>query len=130
MRQIVRMVLQRHLADFDTFPTAWEGINSNFTAPYQSVWLNTSTSETGSITDKPKAKETGFLQVTLFYPMGNGTRLIEERASELRRHFYGLSVIEDNVQVVVQSPPLVASVQRLDNLLALPITINYSAYEL
>lgn len=130
MRQIVRMVLQRHLADFDTFPTAWEGVNGDFSAPYQSVWLNTSTSETGTIADKPKAKETGFLQVTLFYPMGEGTQRIEERASELRQYFYGFSIIEENVQVVVQSPPLVANVQRLDNLLALPITINYSAYEL
>lgn len=130
MRQTIRAILQCHLADFDPFPTAWEGVNGDFSAPYQSVWLNTSTSETGTIADKPKAKETGFLQVTLYYPSGNGTQAIEAHAAALRQYFYGLSVIEDNVQVVVQSPPLVANVQRLDNLLALPITINYSAYEL
>jgi hypothetical protein len=130
MRKTVRAVLQRHLANFDDFPTAWEGITGNFTAPFQQVWLNTSTSETGAIGEQPKAKESGFLQITLYFPLGQGTGEMEDRATALQAYFYGAVWVENGVQVMITAPPLIAGVQRLDNLLALPITINYTAHQL
>lgn len=130
MKAIIRSILQTHLTELGKFNTAWEGGNNQVTLPYQSVFLNISTTMTSTISDRPLAEESGFLQVTLFYPLGNGTRAIEQRASEIRQHFYGLSFIDDGVQIVVHSPPQINNTFIIDDKLALPITINFTAYEL
>ncbi|WP_337678114.1 phage tail terminator-like protein [Rodentibacter pneumotropicus] len=130
MKAKVRSILQTHLADLGEFNTAWEGINNSPKLPYQTVWLTISTAQTGAISSKPHSKETGFMQVTLHYPAGNGTQDIEERASQIRKHFYGQSFIQENVQVVILSPPLIGGIFLSDDKLALPITINFTAYEL
>lgn len=130
MKAIIRSILQNHLVELGKFNTAWEGVNNAVKLPYQAVFLNISSSQTSTIADRPLATETGFLQVTLFYPLGNGTKAIEQRAGEIRQHFYGLSIIEDGVQVVVHSPPQIAGAFLTDDKLALPITINFTAYEL
>ncbi|MDY4280862.1 MAG: phage tail terminator-like protein [[Pasteurella] mairii] len=130
MKSKVRSILQSHLVKLGKFNTAWEGVNNPVTTPYQSVWLNVSASMTGAISDRPHGEIIGFLQVTLFYPMGEGTKRIEDRAELIRDHFYGLSSTEENIQVVIHSPPVIGGVFLRDDKLALPITINYSAYEL
>lgn len=130
MRSIVRSVLEQHLTELNPFNTVWEGILDSPKLPYQAVNLTVSTSETASISNTPKARETGFLQVTLFYPLDQGVRAIETRANEIRQHFYGQAWIEERVQILIQQPPLVASLLRSDNALMLPITIYFTAYEL
>ncbi|WP_288061386.1 phage tail terminator-like protein [Rodentibacter caecimuris] len=130
MKAKVRSILQTHLSKLGEFNTAWEGIKNPFTLPYQTVWLTVSATKTGAISSKPHAEESGFMQVTLYYPAGNGTQEIEERASQLQKHFYGQSFIKENVQVVIHSPPVIGGIFLNDDKLALPITINYSAYEL
>lgn len=130
MKLIVRSILQAHLLDLGKFNTAWEGVKNEPALPYQSVYLNVSSSTTTAISDKPLATETGFLQITLFYETGQGTFAAEERASLIRQHFYGQSFIQDNVQVVIDNPPLVAGAFLDEDKLALPITIYYSAYQL
>lgn len=130
MKSTIRSILQNHLTDLGKFNTAWEGVNNLVKLPYQSVFLNISTSTTSAIADRPLATETGFFQVTLFYPLGKGTKAIEQRASEIRQHFYGLSQIEEGVQVVVHAPPQIGGTFLTDDKLALPITINFTAYEL
>ncbi|GAB1668164.1 phage tail terminator-like protein [Mannheimia haemolytica] len=130
MRPIIRSVLEQHLTELNPFNTVWEGIIDSPKLPYQTVSMTTSTNETASIGNAPKAKQSGFFQVTLYYPLDQGTKAIEERADEICRHFFGQVWIEDNVQILVQQPPLVASLHRLDNSIALPVTIYFSAYEL
>lgn len=130
MKAVIRSVLQNHLTELGRFNTAWEGVNNKVELPYQSVFLNISTSTTATISDRPLATETGFLQVTLFYPFGKGTKTIEQKASEIRRHFQGLSKIDSNVQVVVHSPPQIGGAFLSEDRLALPITIYFTAYEL
>lgn len=130
MKATIRAILQTHLIDLGRFNTAWEGVNNKVSLPYQSVSLTISTSTTSSIADCPRSTETGFLQIILFYPIGQGTRAIEERASEIRQHFYGQNFIDNGVQVVVHSPPLLGGTFLSDDKLALPITINFTAYEL
>lgn len=130
MKAIIRSILQTHLTELGKFNTAWEGVDNQVKLPYQAVFLNISTSQTSSISDRTLSTETGFLQVTLFYPMGKGTKAIEQRASDIRSHFYGLSVIEDGVQVVIHSPPRIGGTFLTDDKLALPITIYFTAYEL
>ncbi|QPB42225.1 phage tail terminator-like protein [Rodentibacter haemolyticus] len=130
MKAKVRSILQAHLIDLDKFNTAWEGVNNDLSLPYQTVWLSLMSAATGAISSRPHAVETGLLQITLYYAAGNGTQEIEERASLIREHFYGQSLIDDNVQVVIHSPPIIGGIFLNDDKLALPITINYSAYEL
>lgn len=130
MKAIIRSILQTHLTELGKFNTAWEGVDNKVKLPYQSVFLNVSSSTTATIADRPLSQETGFLQVTLFYPMGKGTKAIEQRASDIRSHFYGLSVIEEGVQVVIHSPPHIGGTFLTDDKLALPITIYFTAYEL
>ena len=130
MKKIIRSVLQTHFTKLGTFDTAWEGITNDVKLPYQAVYLSVSSSLTGAISSKPHGETTGFMQITLYYPSGNGTSDIEDRAELIRTHFYGISVIQDNVQVVIHSPPVIGGVFFNDNKLALPVTINYSAYEL
>lgn len=130
MKAKIRAVLQQHLLALNPFNTAWEGVSNQPKLPYQSVFLTTSTSETQGIADRPLATETGFLQITLFYPIGQGTANIEQRAERIRQHYFGRSLIYENVQIIINHPPLVGGVYLVDEKLALPITINYSAYEL
>lgn len=126
----IRSLLQTHLAKLDKFSTAWEGVQNDVKLPYQSVFLQPITANTTSIGDEPKATESGFLQITLFFPSGKGTQQITERADLLRQHFYGQNLIKNNVQVVIHSPPQIGGIFLNDGTLALPITINYTAYQL
>ncbi|MDD7545575.1 phage tail terminator-like protein [Actinobacillus porcinus] len=130
MKQAIRGILQGHLVDLGKFNTAWEGVNNQVALPYQSVYLSVSTADTATISDKPLAVETGFLQVTLFYPNGKGTASIEARAALIRDHFYGQSIIDEDIQVVIHQPPMLGGIFLVDDKLALPITIHYTAYEL
>lgn len=130
MKAIVRQVLQQHLVELDTFNTAWEGVKNEPNLPYQFVYLTVSAAQTSTISEKPLATETGFMQITLFYELNQGTYEIEQRASLIRQHFYGQSFIQDNVQVVIHSPPLIAGTFLNEDKLALPVTIYYTAYQL
>lgn len=130
MKLIIRSILQAHLIELGKFNTAWEGVDNNVSLPYQSVSLTISSTQTTAIADRPLATEMGFLQIMLFYPFGKGTKAIEERASEIRQHFYGQSFIEEGVQVVIHTPPQLGSTFLMDDKLVLPITISFTAYEL
>ncbi|MGX2975566.1 phage tail terminator-like protein [Ursidibacter arcticus] len=130
MKSTIRSIIQTHLTELGKFNTAWEGVNNKVELPYQSVFLNISSTTTSIISDRPLATETGFLQVTLHYPLGNGTKAIEQRADEIRRHFYGKSFIEDGIQVVIHSPPHLGGTFLMDDKLVMPMTINFTAYEL
>ena len=103
MKLQIRRILESHLAKLDAFPTAWEGVKTEPKLPYQAVYLTVNTAKTSTISDKPLATETGLLQLTLFFDNGQGTKAIEQRASQLF-----LS----------------------GNSLALPITIPFTAYQL
>lgn len=126
----IRSILQMHLIAIDDFNTAWEGIESKVKLPYQSVYLQPAASITTAIGNKPKSTDTGYLQVTLYYPTNKGTQEITERAELIRNHFYGLNVVKNDVQVVIHSPPQIGGIFLNDGNLALPITINYTAYQL
>lgn len=130
MKQTIRSLLQKHLVDLGKFNTAWEGVNTIPKLPYQSVYLNVSTSDTGAISNKPHALDAGFLQVTLFYALGSGTKAIEDRATSIRNHFYGKSFLKDGIQVVIHTPPVIGGALTVDDKLAVPVTINFKAYEL
>ncbi len=110
MKQIIRSVLQTHLNQLGQFNTAWEGVLNTPKLPYQTLHLTISSSDTGAISDRPHAEELGFLQLTLFYEAGLGTKAIEERATAIRRHFYGQSFIKDNVQIIIHKPPLIGGI--------------------
>lgn len=130
MKPQIRRILESHLAKLDAFPTAWEGVKTEPKLPYQAVYLSVNTAKTSTISDKPLATETGFLQLTLFFDNGQGTKAIEQRASQLRQHFYGLSVVESHIQLIIHHPPQIGRLFLSGNSLALPITISFTAYEL
>lgn len=126
----IRSILQTHLIALGDFNTAWEGIENKITLPYQSVYLQPVSSITTAIGDKPKFTDTGYLQVTLYYPTNNGTQDITARAERIRYHFYGLNIVKNNIQVVIHSPPQIGGIFLNDGCLTLPMTINYTAYQL
>jgi len=130
MKPKIRQRLESHLAKFDTFPTAWEGVKVEPVLPYQAVHLTMTSAKTGTISQRGLAEEQGFLQITLFYPVGLGMKDIEQRASDLRAYFYGWNTIANNLQLVIHSPPLIGGAFLSGNAIALPITINFTAYEL
>lgn len=130
MKQKIRRILESHLVDLDNFSTAWEGVTHPSTLPYQSIYLTISSTETGTIGSRGLAEESGFLQINLFFPNGEGSGKIEARAEQLREHFYGLSLIDDGIQVITHQPPLIGGLFLSGNSLALPITIYFTAYEL
>lgn len=130
MRITVRSILQNCLLELGKFETAWEGVKSTPKLPYQAVHFMPISSTTNAIGNKPYARESGILQITLFYPTGKGTKQIEQRAELIRNHFFGQSLIEDNIQVVISEPPLIGAIFVNDDKLALPITIYFNAYEL
>lgn len=130
MKQKIRRILEQHLVKFDNFPTAWEGVKFEPKGNYQAVFLSINSANTSTISDKPLSTETGFLQLTLFFDNGQGTKVIEQRASQLRQHFYGLNVLEPHIQLVIHHPPQIGGIFLSGNSLALPITISFTAYEL
>ncbi|TYG33322.1 hypothetical protein FW755_12410 [Lonepinella koalarum] len=130
MKAQIRSILQAHLLALGEYNTAWEGVANYPPLPYQAVWLSLSASRTGTISGNPKAIDTGFLQVTLYAEIGKGTKTVESRATQIRQHFYGQSIIADNIQVVIHTPPVIGGIFLQDNKLALPVTINFEAYEL
>ncbi len=91
MRPIIRSVLEQHLAELNPFNTVWEGIIDSPKLPYQTVSMTTSTNETATIGNTPKAKQSGFLQVTLYYPLDQGQRRLRNEPMRSSATFSGRS---------------------------------------
>jgi hypothetical protein len=123
----VRLALQNHLEALGEFSTAYEGITykPQTNTPYQRINLLRAEPDNTAL-GSAYFREVGIFQVSLFYPMGTGVNLIEQRAETIREHFKrGTGLTNGNVTVRITKTPNVKSVLRDDDRLSLVIDIPY-----
>jgi hypothetical protein len=90
--------------------TAWE--HRKFTpkvrTPYQSVYVMWADPENPAV-GNGMYRQRGIFQVSLFYPLGKGSKDIESMADTLRSTFYrGLTMTEDSINVVIAKTPAIS----------------------
>lgn len=131
MTKLIRKILLNHLnALKQGFTTVYETLSTRPSLPYQTVYLQQTQATTGAISTRPHAEKHGYLQITLYVKANQGTADVDEQADRLTQHFYGFSHIEQGWQIMIDSPPLVGGLYAENGVMACPITIYFTAYEL
>lgn len=128
----IRRILERRLNTMPTpLKTAYENTKTSQSPPYQRVFLFPSATNNAGISSHAHSREVGFMQVSLFYPAGNGMHDAATQAELIRAQFpAGYTEVEGGVQVVITKKPHIASAATVDGLLMLPVSIYYEATEL
>ena len=128
----IRRILERRLNTIPTpLQTAYENTKTSQSPPYQRVFLFPSATNNAGISSHAHSREIGFMQVSLFYPAGGGTRDASLQAERIRDQFpAGHTEIEDGLQLVITKKPHISSAATVDGLLMLPVSIYYEATEL
>jgi len=126
----VRAALEKHLNTMaPALSTAWE--NQDYKppgpkTPYQRVWLllaQPENPETGV-----GYREIGYLQVTLFYPIQDGSGAAAARAALIRSHFpRNLSITQGSIVVTVDRTPEIGNGTVDEDRWALPVKIPFHA---
>jgi hypothetical protein len=109
--------------------TAWENVSFTTVATgYQRV--NILPSETRNPTfGGGMVMESGIMQVSLCYPVGNGSATAAARAELLRAWFYrGLSLTSGAVTVIIGKTPSIAPAQFEPGLYVIPVSIHFYSY--
>lgn len=126
----IRDALENHLkAMTPALPTSFE--NASFTPPtdgsaYQEAVLLPANPivPMGDMT----YLEQGVFQVTVLYPLGEGTADAEERAEAIRSHFHrGLTLTVGGVSTIITSVPTVAKGFPDDGQWRVPVSIRWQA---
>lgn len=131
MNKLIRKILLTHFTKLETdFQTIFEGVKTTPKLPYQSLYLQPTTSSTRAISDRPHAEFNGYLQITLNVALGAGTAMFDEQADLISQHFYGQTFIEQGLQLVIQQPPQIGGIFFSEGHLAMPITVYYTAFQL
>jgi hypothetical protein len=123
----VRLALQNHLEALGAFATAYEGLSFTPTnnVPYQRVNLLRAEPDNLAL-GSAYHREVGVFQVTLFYPMGAGTNLIEAKAEAIKTHFKRSTGLTNGGRtVLITRTPNVKQVSVDDDRLSLVIDIPY-----
>lgn len=127
---LIRQALETRLnAMSPALPTAWENVSFTPVATgYQRV--NILPAETRNPTfGGGMAMETGIMQVSLCYPIENGSATAAARAESLRAWFYrGLSLTASNVTVIIDKTPSIAPAQYEPGLYVIPVSIHFYSY--
>ena len=130
---IVRSFLQARLHGLSPpLPTAWENAQSEpLNAPYQRVFLLPAQPTVHGISDHAHSRLSGILQVSLYYPLGEGTADVDERVAVINESFYaGLSVAIDGWQILIPHLPAQSTAQIINGEYVTHISIYYEAFEL
>jgi hypothetical protein len=110
MSQIsIRSALETKLATL-TPKVSTQFENVTFTpvtnVPYQSVYLLMNSPEDTTVADSVMYREKGIFQITLRYPLGNGTVAIMTQAEKIRTAFkIGTILTKDNRRVLCDKTP-------------------------
>ena len=126
----IRAALEKRLdAMASPLATAWE--NQDFKppsakTPYQRAWMLLATP------DNPETgvgyRELGFFQVTLFYPIQEGSGTAAARAKLIREHFpRNLSLTQDGIVVTVDRTPEIGNGTVDEDRWTLPVKIPFHA---
>lgn len=126
----IRKALQKHLKDLATFPTAKE--NSPFTPPqdgaaWQKCVLMPAEPESVMVGAQ---MEKGIFQITLHYPLGEGTGEAERKADVVANHFKRATtlVTDGGIRVHVTHQPKIASGIPVNDRWVVPVSVRYHAY--
>jgi hypothetical protein len=125
----VRLALQNHLESLGAFSTAYEGVSFTPTnnVPYQRLNLLRAEVDNTAL-GSAYYREVGIFQVTLFYPLNQGSNPIETRAELIRNHFKRGTGLTNGGRVVrITRTPNVKQIIRDDDRLLLVIDIPYQS---
>ena len=103
--------------------------NVNFTpttgTPYQRARLLPATPENPTLGDQYH-REVGFFEVTLFYPINQGSGLANARADSVKQQFArGVTMVQNGQTVKVLRTPTVSPAIESDDRYIIPISIEY-----
>lgn len=110
--------------------TGWE--NRDFVppdpdVPYQEVYLKFAAPQ--NLEMGQTYLETGFMQVSLFYPLNGGPQAAELRAEQLRSTFYrSRSFTDSGVTVTITGTANILDGSREDDRWFVPVRIPFHAY--
>lgn len=134
----IRRAIEKRLAAMPgVLPTAYQ--NAQFTPPapvgngkpppYQRLFLLPAMTDNRTVDEKLR-DETGFMQVSLVYPTGNGPGAAEAMAEKIREWFpAGLELIEGGEKVRVRGTPSISSPVVESNVFTLPVSIRYRSIQ-
>ena len=95
--------------------------------PYQAVYLMPAAPvnpEMGRLT-----QERGFMQVSLFYPLGTGPAAATARAELIRQTFYrGRSFVASGVTTTIENTPEIAPAMVDDDRYHVPVRIRFFSH--
>lgn len=126
----IRAALTAHLNTITPLiATAYQG--GNFTptnnVPYQEVYLLPADNENYAISEKSYISR-GVFQITLKYPLGVGTKDIEDRCQLYLDSFYFNRKLTNNgIDVYIDNTPKVISLGNSGDRLVYAFTVNYRA---
>ena len=127
----IRVALETRLnALVPAIDTAWEDVtySPKSGVPYQQITLLPSEPGSPTIGSSELVRELGLLQVSLYYPIGEGMKRISERAELLRSWFpKGLTLSSGGVNVTISKRASVAPANRDGEWKVLPVSIPYFA---
>lgn len=126
----VRAALETALAAISpAIDYAWENVDYSpvVGTPYAQVYLLTATPDNREI--GPGYTEQGFLQVNLFYPIGNGPADASARAALIRAAFpFGATFAAGSDTVLIKATPEVGPARTEDDRYLLPVRIRFEAH--
>lgn len=130
----VRAALETTLAAISpALPTAWEntapqtsGTEARPVAPYQAVYMLPG--QPYNVEIGPRYTEQGYMQVSLFYPLGAGPNAATTRAMAIRAAFpFASTHTASGVTVLVTNTPEIGPARTEDDLYFLPVRVRFEA---
>jgi hypothetical protein len=110
-------------------PTAWENVAYTPVVgdPYQSVHLLPARTENPTF-DRPFRRETGLMQVSLFFPVNAGPDPAALRAQAIASMFpRGLTLVNGTLRVLIDASPFIGPARNEGAWYFLPVSIPYTA---
>ena len=130
----IRTLLEQKLSTImPPIGTMYENLPSSYYTPisgtpYQSVNMIYAEPEDLAITND-MIKDSGIMQINLYYPIGSGSKAVEDRAKLIRSAFTnGLNLTDDTVTVKISKTPSVNNMGQLSDRYVYVVSIYYKSY--
>lgn len=118
----IRSILETALQSVDpTMQTAYENVSFKPTVgvPYQAPFIITARPQNPTIGDN-FYREVGYMQVNIYYPLGEGSLAITTKAEQIRNTFKrGATFTKNGITVVITGTPELRFVTEKDSYVAI-----------